>query len=192
MELHFKEWTIEEGWFGKKLIPLFAAGALGIYSMPHLQQPTTAQPIQIAPEEIGIRIPDSPQKGFAFSIKHFAPVSENDINITNIRSGKGGLANVGLQTILKTVNVKKEIAKNLNGQSEYGYSSLPPGTAVDNSRKQQIPNKIVTIVLEDWPIFAGTPFDPVHVSGTVRLDLRQGEAWVAPSKLASEYHVTQA
>lgn len=146
-------------------ISLFTAVILGI-------QPTTS-----------IRIPDCPTKGFAFSIKNYGHVSESDINITHIRSGQGGWCDIALKAALKAVDIKKQIANTLNGQSQYNFSSLPPGTVVDESKKQQIPNKVVTIILDDWPIYAGTPFDPIYISGTVRLDLSKGEAWIAPAKM---------
>jgi hypothetical protein len=184
MDLDFKRWTIEEGLFSwRKTIPLFAAGAIGLGAMgQHVSTAPKQVSISVAPQELGIRIPDSPQKGFAFSIKDYGPVDEKDINITSIRSGKGGLADLGLKAALSTFDVKKEIAKQLNSQSSFGYSSLPPGATVDYSRREEIPNKIITIIIEDWPIYAGTPFDPIHITGTVKLDLRHGQAWIAPSK----------
>jgi hypothetical protein len=189
MELDFREWVMQEGWLSGwkgKLIPLFAAGVLGIQpavigGIKHIGH-KPPPPIKVAPEEIGIKIPDSPTKGFAFSIKNYGHVSENDITIKSIRSGKGGMANLGLKGMLQSVDLKKHIANELNAQSQYGYSSLPPGTVVDDSRKQQIPNKVVTITLDDWPIFAGTPFDPIYITATLRLDLTKGEAWIAPAK----------
>jgi hypothetical protein len=129
-----------------------------------------------------IRIPDCPSKGFAFSLKNYGHVSEKDIDIKKIRSGSG-LSNIGLKGMLQSVDLKKHIVRELNGQSQYTYSSLPPGTVVDHSKKQQIPNKVVVIVLEDWPIYAGTPFDPIYITGTIRLDLTKGEAWIAPAKM---------
>lgn len=193
--MEFKAWAIEEGIFdwgknlGRRYIPMFAVGAgvglgsLNLYSQKPAQTPVAFQnKIEVAPEALGISIPDSPDKGFSFFIKGYGPVSESDINIVKVRSGKGFIANTGLQAILQGANPKKQIADMLNKQSHFGYASLPEGTDVDMSRKQVIPAAIIKVQLEDWPVITGSPFDPVYITGSVTLDLRKGEAWIAPSK----------
>lgn len=189
--MEFRAWAIEEGIFdwGRKLryIPMFAVGAgvglgsLNLHSQKPAETPVAFQnKIIVTPQEFGI--PDSLDKGFSFFIKNYGHVSETDINIVKVRSGKGFIANASLQAILQGSNPKKQIAEMLNAQTHFGYASLPEGTDVDMSKMQKLPAAIIKVNLEDWPVITGSPFDPVYITGSVTLDLRKGEAWIAPSK----------
>lgn len=184
--MEFKEWLeLQEGW-GKR-IPLFALGtaiALGAGSQ-FLPQPQAApSKIIVQPDELGIQIPDSPTKGFAFHISDYKPLNINDIEISNIRGS--GLGNIPVQAAIKGIGIdgiKKQAIETLNAQSDFGFQSLETSTNPDMSKAIGFSGKKIVVKLEDWPVRTGVPGLPtVYITGKAKLDLTNGKGWVAPAK----------
>lgn len=186
MELEFREWVIEEGFFNKVFkgaIPMMALGGILTLSLgnKNVTMPQQEKPIiQVLPDEIGVRIPESEQRGFEFFLKDF---KVEDVKIISLRSNSTKFgANASLQVLLAPFDINKRVKETLEKEAEYGFKSLPTGTETDFDKKQELPKKIIRVILEDFPVMTGSPYDPILIKGSVRLNLTAGEAWIAPSK----------
>ena len=191
-ELEFKDWLYDEGFLrdlAKKasgkitMLALGGALALGIGADRYFKTPAAPMPqVQIDPSRTAIRIPKG---GFEFRIQGYGKVESGQIRINRIRTR--GLSDYALQASLASLGgtemIQNKIAEKLNAQSDrgYGHKSVPPGKEVDRDNEQKLGGQKVTVVLEDAPIYAGTPFDPIFVTGSIDLDLGEG-SWIAPAK----------
>lgn len=187
-DLDFKDWLYDEGFFsglGKKIPMLALSGALalGVGAERYFHSPAAPLPkIKVDSSRLAVRIPKG---GFEFRIQGYGKVESGQIRINRIRTR--GLSDYALQISIKSLGgtemIQNKIAEKLNAQSDrgYGHKSVPPGKEVDRDNEQKLGGQKVTVVLEDAPIYAGTPFDPIFVTGSIDLDLGEG-SWIAPAK----------